>query len=148
MRIDGFSSQSYPIKRKPRKGQPLLDESVEDSEVPLESAPQATRTSSSSDRISQLPVRSQDMIFQRAMSKNAASALASYLTTAGFVEWETQVLGSVDVWLLHATRRADSPCGAGRRCSQFIWNNQTTLLASCPAPHGLSARPQPNVNRP
>jgi len=27
------------------------------------------------------------------MSKNAASALASYLTTAGFVEWETQVLG-------------------------------------------------------
>ena len=93
MRIDGFSSQSYPIKRKPRKGQPLLDESVEDSEVPLESAPQATRTSSSSDRISQLPVRSQDMIFQRAMSKNAASALASYLTTAGFVDWETEVLG-------------------------------------------------------
>ena len=33
------------------------------------------------------------MIFQRAMSKSAASALASYLTTAGFVDWETEVLG-------------------------------------------------------
>ena len=93
MRIDGFSSQSYPIKRKPRKGQPLLDESVEDSEGPLDSAPQATRTSSSGERISQLPARQQDMIFQRAMSKSAASALASYLTTAGFVDWDTEVLG-------------------------------------------------------
>ena len=93
MRIDGFSSQSYPIKRKPRKGQPLLDESVEDSEAPLDNAPQAARPSPSGERISQLPVRSQDMIFQRAMSKSAASALASYLTTAGFVDWEQEVLG-------------------------------------------------------
>ena len=38
-------------------------------------------------------MRSQDMIFQRAMSKSAASALASYLTTAGFVDWEQEVLG-------------------------------------------------------
>ena len=93
MRIDGFSSQSYPIKRKPRKGLPLLDESVEDSEAPVDNAPQIARTPPSGERISQLPVRSQDMIFQRAMSKSAASALASYLTTAGFVDWETEVLG-------------------------------------------------------
>lgn len=31
MRIDGFSSQSYPIKRKPRKANVTVDESVEDS---------------------------------------------------------------------------------------------------------------------
>ncbi|MBW3504191.1 hypothetical protein [Pseudomonas sp. NKUCC02_KPG] len=93
MRIDGFSSQSYPIKRKPRKGQPLVDESVDDSEASFENTPQAARTPPSGERISQLPVRSQDMIFQRAMSKSAASALASYLTTAGFVDWETEVLG-------------------------------------------------------
>ncbi len=91
MRIDGFSSQSYPIKRKPRKGQTLLDESVEDSEGPLDSAPQATRTSSSGERISQLPTRQQDMIFQRAMSKSTARALASYLSTAGFIDWEIEV---------------------------------------------------------
>ena len=30
------------------------------------------------------------MIFQRSMSKSAASALASYLTTAGFVDWEIE----------------------------------------------------------
>lgn len=33
------------------------------------------------------------MIFQRGMSKNAASALASYLTTQGFVDWEIEVMG-------------------------------------------------------
>ena len=89
MRIDGFSSQSYPIKRKPRKGQAVVDESVEDTQAEHE----RTRRTSSGERISQLPVRSQDMIFQRAMSKSAASALASYLSTAGFVDWEQEVLG-------------------------------------------------------
>ncbi len=39
MRIDGFSSQSYPIKRKPRKGQALVDESVDDSEASFENVP-------------------------------------------------------------------------------------------------------------
>jgi hypothetical protein len=29
MRIDGLSSQSYPIKRKPRKGPVVEDESVD-----------------------------------------------------------------------------------------------------------------------
>ena len=90
MRIDGFSSQSYPIKRKPRKGQAVVDESVEDTDAAPDNTP---RTPPSGERISQLPVRSQDMIFQRAMSKKAASALASYLTTAGFVDWEHEVLG-------------------------------------------------------
>lgn len=89
MRIDGFSSQSYPIKRKPRKGQAVVDESVEDTQA----APEHTPRTSSGERISQLPVRLQDMIFQRAMSKSAASALASYLSTAGFVDWEQEVLG-------------------------------------------------------
>ena len=93
MRIDGFSSQSYPIKRKPRKGKVQVDESVDDSETGAETAPPAARPAPSGERISQLPVRSQDMIFQRGMSKNAASALASYLTTAGFVDWEIEVLG-------------------------------------------------------
>jgi len=36
MRIDGVSTHSYPIKRKPRKGNPALDESVEDIEGELE----------------------------------------------------------------------------------------------------------------
>ena len=31
MRIDGFSSQSSPLKRKPRKANVTVDESVEDS---------------------------------------------------------------------------------------------------------------------
>lgn len=33
------------------------------------------------------------MIFQRVMNRKVASALTSYLTTAGFVEWDTEVLG-------------------------------------------------------
>ena len=93
MRIDGFSSQSYPIKRKPHKGKLLVDESAEDSEIVFEHAPQAARAQGSGERISQLPARQQDMIIQRAMSKKVASALTSYLTTAGFVDWEIEVLG-------------------------------------------------------
>ena len=93
MRIDGFPSQSYPIKRKPRKGSVPIDEAVDESQTEPESAPQSARKTPSSERISQLPVRTQDMIFQRGMSKNAASALASYLTTQGFVDWEIEVMG-------------------------------------------------------
>lgn len=93
MRIDGFSSQSYPIKLKPRKGNALVDESVEDSEIVFENAPQPSRASSSGERVSQVPARQQDMIFQRVMNRKVASALTSYLTTAGFVEWDTEVLG-------------------------------------------------------
>ena len=94
MRIDGFSSQSYPLKRTPRKSKVQVDESVEDADIEFENPPpQPQRSASSGERISQLPARQQDMIFQRAMSKRVASALYSYLTTAGFVESEIEVLG-------------------------------------------------------
>lgn len=33
------------------------------------------------------------MIYHRAMSKSVAMALASYLSTAGFVDWDADVLG-------------------------------------------------------
>lgn len=91
MRIDGFSSQSYPIKRKPRKANVTVDESVEDSPDFIEVQPDAQ--SNAQARISGLPVRQQDMVFPRSMSKSVATALASYLTTAGFVEWDMEVLG-------------------------------------------------------
>ena len=91
MRIDGFSSPSYPIKRKPRKANVTVDESVEDSPdfIEVQSDAQANAQA----RISGLPARQQDMVFPRSMSKSVATALASYLTTAGFVEWDMEVLG-------------------------------------------------------
>lgn len=91
MRIDGFSSQSYPIKRKPRKANVTVDESVEDSPDSIEV--QADAQANAQARISGLPARQQDMVFPRSMSKSVATALASYLTTAGFVEWDMEVLG-------------------------------------------------------
>ena len=91
MRIDGFSSQSYPIKRKPRKANVTVDESVEDSPDFIEVHPDAQANSQA--RISGLPARQQDMVFPRSLSKSVANALASYLTTAGFVEWDMEVLG-------------------------------------------------------
>ncbi|MFB3304462.1 hypothetical protein [Pseudomonas sp. AMR01] len=91
MRIDGFSSQSYPIKRKPRKANVTVDESVEDSPDFIEVHSDAQGSTQA--RISGLPARQQDMIFPRSMSKSVANALASYLTTAGFVEWDMEVLG-------------------------------------------------------
>lgn len=91
MRIDGFSSQSYPIKRKPRKANATVDDSVEDSPdfIEVQSDAQANAQA----RTSGLPARQQDMVFPRSMSKSVATALASYLTTAGFVEWDMEVLG-------------------------------------------------------
>lgn len=91
MRIDGFSSQSYPIKRKPRKANVTVDESVEDSPDFVEV--QADAQANAQARISVFPARQQDMVFPRSMSKSVATALASYLTTAGFVEWDMEVLG-------------------------------------------------------
>ncbi|WP_226478458.1 hypothetical protein [Pseudomonas sp. MWU16-30323] len=98
MRIDGFSSQSYPLKRKPRKANVTVDDSVEDSPDFVEiqsdtSAVSARSQASSGARTSGVPARQQDMVFPRSMSKNVANALASYLTTAGFVEWDMEVLG-------------------------------------------------------
>ena len=91
MRIDGFSSPSYPIKRKPRKANATVDDSVEDSPDFIEV--QSDAQASSQARISGLPARQQAMVFPRSMSKSVATALASYLTTAGFVEWDMEVLG-------------------------------------------------------
>ncbi|MBM9486894.1 hypothetical protein JBE38_13265 [Pseudomonas sp. ICBG1301] len=95
MRIDGFSSQSYPIKRKPRKASVTVDESVEDSPdfIELQSDSLSNAQGSTGSRIGGLPARQQDMVFPRSMSKSVATALASYLTTAGFVEWDMEVLG-------------------------------------------------------
>ncbi|MGC5702260.1 hypothetical protein J4P02_18860 [Pseudomonas sp. NFXW11] len=94
MRIDGISSHSYPIKRKPRKGSVLVDESVDDAEaIEVQPEPAASRSQAGAARTSNLPARPQDMIFQRAMKKSVANALASYLSTAGFVDWEMEVLG-------------------------------------------------------
>lgn len=96
MRIDGLSSQSYPIKRKPRKGNVQVDDSQGDvdGEIDLQAdTPLSARPQASAGRTTNLPARQQDMIFQRAMSKSVADALASYLTTAGFVEWDMEVLG-------------------------------------------------------
>lgn len=91
MRIDGFSSQSYPIKRKPRKANVTVDDAVEDSPDFIDV--QADAQANAQARISGLPARQQDMVFPRSMSKSVATALASYLTTAGFVEWDMEVLG-------------------------------------------------------
>ncbi|EJN35021.1 MULTISPECIES: hypothetical protein [Pseudomonas] len=97
MRIDGLSSQSYPIKRKPRKGNVTVDESVDDIdgelEFPTEEQLAARAAKASAQRLSNLPARQQDMIYHRAMKKSVAMALASYLSTAGFVDWDADVLG-------------------------------------------------------
>ena len=91
MRIDGFSSQSYPIKRKPRKANATVDDAVEDSPDFIEV--QADAQANAQARISGLPARQQDMIYHRTMKKSVAMALASYLSTAGFVDWDADVLG-------------------------------------------------------
>jgi hypothetical protein len=97
MRIDGLSSQSYPIKRKPRKGNVALDETVDDIdgelEFPTEEQLAARAAKASAQRLSNLPARQQDLIYHRAMKKSVAMALASYLSTAGFVDWDADVLG-------------------------------------------------------
>ncbi|MHC8390495.1 hypothetical protein ACYZTM_21185 [Pseudomonas sp. MDT2-39-1] len=96
MRIDGVSSQSYPIKRKPRKGPVADDDYVDidgDLEIPSEEQLAARAAKASAQRLSNLPARQQDMIYHRAMKKSVAMALASYLSTAGFVDWDADVLG-------------------------------------------------------
>jgi len=97
MRIDGLSSQSYPIKRKPRKGNVVVEESVDDIdgelEFPSEEQMAARAAKASAQRLSNLPARQQDMLYHRAMSKSVAMALASYLSTAGFADWDADVLG-------------------------------------------------------
>ncbi|HKS15421.1 MAG TPA: hypothetical protein VJS90_20515 [Pseudomonas sp.] len=90
MRIDGFSSSSYPVKRAPRKA-PARDESVEDAELIGE--PEVAQPARGARPSSGLPARQQDMIHPRAQDRRTATALASYLSTAGFVDWEIEVMG-------------------------------------------------------
>ncbi|WP_085673306.1 MULTISPECIES: hypothetical protein [unclassified Pseudomonas] len=90
MRIDGFSSQSYPIKRTPRKAA-VRDESVDDAELIEES--EVTQETAARRRPAGLPARQQDMVFPRARDRRTATALASYLSTAGFTDWDMEVLG-------------------------------------------------------
>jgi len=90
MRIDGFSSQSYPIKRTPRKAA-VRDESVDDAELVEES--EVTQEAAARRRPAGLPARQQDMVFPRARDRRTATALASYLSTAGFTDWDMEVLG-------------------------------------------------------
>lgn len=91
MRIDGFSPSSYPVKRAPRKA-PVRDEGLEDAELVDEAdVPQPARASSRPG--SSLPARQQDMVHPRACDRRTATALASYLSTAGFIDWEMEVLG-------------------------------------------------------
>ncbi|CAH0297977.1 hypothetical protein [Pseudomonas brassicacearum] len=97
MRIDGVSSQSYPIKRRPRAGKTTEPENFDDIdgelEFPSEEQLAARAAKASAQRLSNLPARQQDMLYHRAMSRSVASALASYLSTAGFVDWDMEVLG-------------------------------------------------------
>jgi hypothetical protein len=62
-------------------------------EFPTEEQLAARAARNSAQKLSNLPARQQDMIYHRAMSKSVAMALASYLSTAGFVEWDADVLG-------------------------------------------------------
>ena len=91
MRIDGFSSQSYPLKRTSRKAA-VRDQAIDDAEVieEAEAAPQETTTRRPGGG---LPARQQDMGFPRARDRRTATALASYLSTAGFTDWDMEVLG-------------------------------------------------------
>jgi hypothetical protein len=91
MRLDGLSSRSYPVKRKPRKAIARVEDSAEgiegEAEFIARETPRARGTAST------LPVRQQDIIFPRSMSTRVAHALTSYLTTSTFVDWEMEVLG-------------------------------------------------------
>ncbi|MFJ4141584.1 hypothetical protein [Pseudomonas sp. NPDC089734] len=98
MRIDGPSSRSYPIKRKPKKAPSTVEGSFEEIEGDVELPPpaQASRRSSGDAQTgatSNVPARPQDIIFPRSMSTRVANALASYLTTASFVDWDMEVSG-------------------------------------------------------
>ena len=94
MRINGTSSRSYPIKRKPRKGPATIDGSFEETDSEIEAPVARAQTSQPQSSPTQnLPSRQQDMIFPRSVSSRVAVALASYLSTASFVEWDMEVLG-------------------------------------------------------
>lgn len=91
MRVDGFSLQSFPIKRTPRKAA-VHDDVADDGEL-VEEVAMAPQEPAARRRTGTLPARQQDMVFPRARDRRTASALASYLSTAGFTDWDMEVLG-------------------------------------------------------
>lgn len=98
MRIDGTSSRSYPIKRKPQKTPSTVEGSFEevvvDAELPPPSARARRETGDSTiGSTANVPARPQDIIFPRSMSSRVAHALASYMATASFVDWDLEVSG-------------------------------------------------------
>lgn len=95
MRIDGVGSRSYPIQRKPRKGLARMDDAVEDQDSDVEVIEARQRPAAGGSRGAVVPAysaRQQDEMF-RGVNARVATALASYLTTASFVEWDGEVLG-------------------------------------------------------
>ncbi|MDZ5603535.1 hypothetical protein SJI00_12200 [Pseudomonas sp. RP23018S] len=90
MRINGFSPPSYPVKRTPPRKSPAADETVDDADT-LEEADLVALAKGP--RRGGLPARQQDLIFPRSRDRRTASALASYLATAGYSEWDMDVLG-------------------------------------------------------
>ncbi|MCH5554545.1 hypothetical protein [Pseudomonas syringae] len=98
MRIDGTSSRSYPIKRKPQKTPSTVEGSFEevvvDAELPRPPARARRETGDPTiGSTANVPARPQDIIFPRSMSSRVAHALASYMATASFVDWDLEVSG-------------------------------------------------------
>jgi hypothetical protein len=97
MRIDGPSQRSYPIKRKPGKAAATVEGTFEEVDVDAEVVPQPKNARSSgagqASSTANVPARPQDIIFPRSMSTRVANALASYLTTASFVDWDLEISG-------------------------------------------------------
>jgi len=95
MRIDGVASRSYPIKRKPGKGLARVEDAADEQESEIEVIESRPRPAASGGRGTLVPVfsaRQQEDMF-RGVNTRVATALASYLTTAAFVEWDGEVLG-------------------------------------------------------
>ncbi len=92
MRIDGPSQRSYPIKRKPRNAPAVVDGTFEEVEDDVEVRQQPARNARSGSTAN-VPARPQDIIFPRSMSTRVAHALASYLSTANYVDWDLEVSG-------------------------------------------------------
>ncbi|WP_426141278.1 hypothetical protein [Pseudomonas sp. DWP3-1-2] len=99
MRVDGPSYRSTPIKRRPQKTPATVEgtfEEVEgDIDVPQKPEQNTAKSAGGAQTGStaNVPARPQDIIFPRSMSSRVANALASYLTTASFVEWDLEVSG-------------------------------------------------------
>lgn len=93
MRLDGLSSRSYPVKRKPRKAIARVDDSLDGQDSDAEFIAQEAAPSRGRGAVSRLPAPQQDDLFSRSMSTRVAHALSSYLTTSTFVDWDTEVLG-------------------------------------------------------